>query len=95
MRLTRSCWRAQLVMAGRQQFDPSRTTLSKPRAPAAFSLVPGQQSQSVQGPSSKSSVLQSPSQRFGTSTTVILPREVEKSETKEAGQSTNSPDKKP
>lgn len=95
MRLPRSCWRAQLVMAGRQQFDPSQTPLSKPRAPAAFGLIPGQQSQSVQGPSLKSSVLRSPSQRFSTSTTVILPGEVEKPETKEAGQSTNNPEKQP
>lgn len=43
-------------------------------APGAFSLIPGQQNQSIQSPPSKSSILKSPSERFGAGTTMIRPR---------------------
>ncbi|ODT46348.1 MAG: hypothetical protein ABS70_00995 [Nitrospira sp. SCN 59-13] len=43
-------------------------------APASFTLVPGQQSQSIQTPSTASPFLKRPSERFGGGTTVIRPR---------------------
>jgi hypothetical protein len=45
--------------------------------PASFNLVASQPKQSIQGPSSQSPFLKSPSERFGAGTTVIRPRGVE------------------
>lgn len=46
-------------------------------APGTFSLIPGQQNQSIQNPPSKSSILKSPSERFDAGTTMIRRRGIE------------------